>query len=264
MGKLLLLELAIFRACKKKLNQGLANLPLHLCRPVTAGVLRGEKSRFQLFGDTVNTAARMESTGEKSKVHVSKDTAELLIAAGKGHWVKPRKELVSAKGKGTMQTYWLEFKIEAGSQEYSAPFAVSSRRESAQEDDDSLDEFVIEGLPKNDLKEERLVSWNAEILTRLLQKIVAMRKAPSSDMDGSDSSHLGMSRHDFKVGIGEGSTPLDEVKEIIKLKNKTSKLKCNPSKIALGAVVESQLRDFVKTVATMYRKNPFHNFEHAR
>jgi class 3 adenylate cyclase len=34
--------------------------------PVTAGVLRGDKSRFQLFGDTVNTAARIETSSEVS------------------------------------------------------------------------------------------------------------------------------------------------------------------------------------------------------
>lgn len=207
----------------------------------------------------------MESTGEKSKIHLSKDTAELLTAAGKSHWVKPRRDLVAAKGKGMMQTYWLEFKIQAPSQDFSAPFTVSSRREADKEDDDdSLDEYVIDGLPKNDLKEDRLVSWNVEILTRLLQKIVAMRKPQTNDIDGSDSSNLGMSRHDYNGGGVQGATPLDEVKEIIILNNKTSKLKCNPSKIALGAVVESQLRDFVKTVASMYHRNPFHNFEHAR
>jgi class 3 adenylate cyclase len=47
--------------------------------PVTAGVLRGERSRFQLFGDTMNTCARMESTGLKSKIHISEETANLLI-----------------------------------------------------------------------------------------------------------------------------------------------------------------------------------------
>jgi class 3 adenylate cyclase len=76
--------------------------------PVTAGVLRGAKARFQLFGDTVNTAARMESTGAASKIQLSSDTANLIMAADKTHWIRKRKEEVMAKGKGTLQTYWLE------------------------------------------------------------------------------------------------------------------------------------------------------------
>ena len=57
---------------------------------VTAGVLRGEKSRFQLFGDTMNTASRMESTSMPGKIQVSQETADLIIAAGKGHWLTQR------------------------------------------------------------------------------------------------------------------------------------------------------------------------------
>lgn len=75
--------------------------------PVTAGVLRGERARFQLFGDTVNTAARMESTGMRDRIHLSEQTANILIIQGHGSWVKPREEKVEAKGKGILSTYWL-------------------------------------------------------------------------------------------------------------------------------------------------------------
>ena len=75
--------------------------------PTTAGVLRGAKSRFQLFGDTVNTAARMESNGLPQKIHVSQVTADLLVAAGKRCWLVKRDELIEAKGKGKMQTWWV-------------------------------------------------------------------------------------------------------------------------------------------------------------
>ena len=74
---------------------------------ITAGILRGEKSRFQLFGDTMNTASRMESTGVPTKVHISEQTAELLTEAGKSSWFIPREEKIWVKGKGTLQTYLL-------------------------------------------------------------------------------------------------------------------------------------------------------------
>ena len=78
----------------------------------TAGVLRGEKGRFQLFGDTVNTASRMESNGVPDRIHVSQATADALILRGKSQWLIPRETLVEAKGKGVMQTYFVNIKAE--------------------------------------------------------------------------------------------------------------------------------------------------------
>ena len=38
----------------------------------------------------MNVAARIESTGEPGRIHVSQDTADRLVTAGKGHWLEKR------------------------------------------------------------------------------------------------------------------------------------------------------------------------------
>jgi hypothetical protein len=94
--------------------------------PVTAGVLRGERSRFQLFGDTMNTASRMESTGKRERIQISQETADLLFDAGKKNWITPREEKVVAKGKGVMQTYWISAESTQGQTDKGSESNMSS------------------------------------------------------------------------------------------------------------------------------------------
>jgi hypothetical protein len=52
----------------------------------------------------------MESTGTPRKIQVSQPTADALILEGKESLLVPRREKVHPKGKGEMQTYFLELK----------------------------------------------------------------------------------------------------------------------------------------------------------
>jgi class 3 adenylate cyclase len=72
--------------------------------PVVAGVIGKRKFSYDLWGDTVNTASRMESHGEKGRVHVSRATASLL---GERFEMVSR-GVIPVKGKGELETFFVD------------------------------------------------------------------------------------------------------------------------------------------------------------
>ena len=215
---------------------------------VTAGVLRGENMRFQLFGDTMNTCSRMESNGIKNRIHVSKETADLVIAAGKEKWIMPREEKIYAKGKGDLQTFWLDMRKArqgscSGSNTSDAESDVSSKNGND----------ILEKNPDFAASEKirRHIEWNVKLLMQLLKQIAARRQAQGLN---EHNQH-----HDkaLPANTQNRRMVIDEVAEVICLPHFDSK--CSDTKVSsidLGPKVVEQLRLFITKIGAGYHSNP--------
>ena len=100
-----------FQSTMYRFNEALLNFEFELRMgfnygPVTAGVIGTTKLFYDIWGDTVNVASRMDSTGEKGKIQVPEKVA---LALENKYQFELRGE-IEVKGKSRMKTYFLKQK----------------------------------------------------------------------------------------------------------------------------------------------------------
>lgn len=203
----------------------------------------------------------MESHGLPSKIHISRKTAEQLEREGKNHWVVERKELVSAKGKGVLKTFFAEPHSDASTSTGSTDFSISP----------GTDLLEMDDLQSEIELRQRLIDWNVVLLSDLLKAVVAHRNAKQKSgmrnsgsslsledllsMDDSDSSgHVAKSIRDEVLD----SIPIPTYEDQRKKKKKGS----HSRPIEVGERVLEQLRNYVIAIEAGYPPNAFHNFAH--
>ncbi|CAB9508590.1 Receptor-type guanylate cyclase gcy [Seminavis robusta] len=242
---------------------------------VTGGYLQGMSTRFNLFGETCNTANDMGASSEAGRIQVSEYTARLLTNAGKKHWLAQRDGSVSSRvGQSEVTTYWCRPDNHRENQNLS-PTAEAD-----------LERGTIGGLRNitNEKsaaeKRRRLVEWNVQVLLNLLKEVVrskqhqaAVRKQKSRAQGTllSSASIVSSPMTSSKADSSDDSScdltrPLDGVKEVVdfpEFSRRKARLQKGRSTVFIPQVVVDQLHEYVTCISDLYKDNPFHSFDHA-
>ena len=233
-----------------------------------------------LHQKSVNTTSRIETTGARNRIHVSEELATILKMSGKEHWVQPRADVVSAKGKGTLKTFWLTAAgcatadtrssaptlVESSTGDIEHVSSLEDTRDSTNKDLSDYDAEHDSGLEAKSnhsgkqLSEghARLVTWVTKVLAKFLKQSEARRSGlhgQGRQISKAERAELEELEHKSRTRgiIGDSGLIIDEVQDSIKLPRvNVGKV---PTSADLDACVISELHDYVETVAKMYNAN---------
>jgi hypothetical protein len=220
----------------------------------------------------------------REKIQLSQETAALVRKSGRGSWVKERDNLVDAKGKGSLKTFWLLPKVAR------SPSALSSGSCSMSMSVDAGASFVDDETPntlpaalraalplkkmtkrtqKKELNEKckRLVQWNVALLVKLLENIAGGRNCQKVQ----NLERL----LEIEQQLVEKHSILEEVQEVIAVykavspdspgasNRLSSAKKTNVMRIPVEVPkdVVAQLTQYISEIALLHPSNAFHNFE---
>ena len=102
------LEIAEFvkKEQQKKASENLPHFDIRLgvhSGPIVAGIVGTHKFQYDIWGDTVNTASRLESAGAKGKINISKKTFQLVSSKFEAE----ARGTIEVKGKGALAMFFI-------------------------------------------------------------------------------------------------------------------------------------------------------------
>ena len=189
---------------------------------------------------------------------------EELKKFGKEDWAQPRKDVVTAKGKGELRTFWLN---SAGCDTNDARSSVGDNTSVSGDstdanstiddmnDGDKPESAPYVELPSLSRANLRLAKWMVDVLSKFLKQSKARREATQSPvLSNAEREELELLEQKSVIG-GIGSHPVvNEVKDTIKFNDQ--KVAGNEmSYVELATEVVTELREYVHTVASMYSDN---------